>query len=103
MFSIKRKDFGTDFTFGVATASYQVEGDLGHGRGPSIWDSFAATPGNTFNGDSGLLANDQYNRWPEDLDLIRDAGFETYRFSAAWPRLIPEGTGAVNQQGVELL
>ena len=101
MFSISRPDFGPDFTFGVATAAYQIEGGQTDGRGPSIWDSFSATPGNVHNGDTGLNACDHYNRWPADLDLIRDGGFDAYRFSFAWPRLIPEGTGAVNQAGLD--
>jgi beta-glucosidase len=101
MFSFDRRDFGPDFTFGVATAAYQIEGGQGHGRGQSIWDTFSATPGNVHNGDTGLHACNHYNLWPADLDLIRDGGFDAYRFSFAWPRLIPEGTGAVNQQGVD--
>ena len=101
MFTIDRKDFGPNFAFGVATASYQIEGDLGHGRGPSIWDTFSATPGNVRNGDSGAIADEHYNRWAEDLDLIRDGGFDSYRFSIAWPRLLPEGIGAINQEGLD--
>jgi beta-glucosidase len=101
MFTVDRKDFGPNFAFGVATASYQIEGNLGHGRGPSVWDTFAATPGNVKGGDNGSIACDHYNRWPEDLDLIRDGGFDSYRFSIAWPRLLPGGIGAVNQQGLD--
>jgi beta-glucosidase len=101
MFTVDRKDFGPNFTFGSATAAYQIEGGQTDGRGPSIWDSFASTPGNVKNADTGLIACDHYNRWPEDLDLIRDGGFDGYRFSLAWPRLIPEGTGAVNQKGLD--
>ena len=101
MFSIERKDLGPNFLFGTATAAYQIEGGQGDGRGPCIWDTFSATPGNVKNRDSGLIACDHYHRWPGDLDLIRDGGFEAYRFSLAWPRLIPEGTGAVNQQGLD--
>ncbi|KKB86011.1 beta-glucosidase [Devosia limi DSM 17137] len=101
MFSIDRKDFGPDFVFGVATAAYQIEGGQKDGRGSSIWDSFSATPGNVHNGDTGLNACDHYERWAEDLDLIRDGGFDAYRFSFAWPRLIPEGTGAINQSGLD--
>jgi beta-glucosidase len=101
MFSIERKDLGPNFLFGTATAAYQIEGGQGDGRGSSIWDTFSATPGNVKNADNGSIACDHYNRWPEDLDLIRDGGFDAYRFSFAWPRLIPEGTGAVNQPGVD--
>ncbi len=101
MFSVDRKDFGPNFVFGTATASYQIEGGQTDGRGPAIWDTFAATPGNVKGGATGAIADDHYNRWPEDLDLLRDGGFDGYRFSFAWPRLIPEGTGAVNQAGVD--
>ncbi len=101
MFSHKRADFGPDFLFGVAMAAHQIEGGQTDGRGPSIWDTFAATPGNVKNGDTGKIACDHYHRWQEDLDLIRDAGFDAYRFSFAWPRLIPEGKGPVNQAGFD--
>jgi beta-glucosidase len=63
MFSIARKDFGPGFTFGVATAAYQIEGGQGDGRGASIWDTFSATPGNVRNGDTGRTACDHYERW----------------------------------------
>jgi beta-glucosidase len=101
MFSITRKDLGPNFVFGAATAAYQIEGGQGDGRGSAIWDTFAATPGNVKNADDGSVACDHYHRWPEDLDLIRDGGFDAYRFSFAWPRLIPEGTGQVNQAGLD--
>ncbi len=101
MFSVQRADFGPQFTFGVATAAYQIEGGQRDGRGPSIWDSFSSTPGNVHNGDTGAEACNHYELWPQDLDLIRDGGFDAYRFSFSWPRLIPEGTGAVNQAGLD--
>lgn len=101
MFSIDRRDFGPDFTFGVATAAYQIEGGQRDGRGQSIWDTFSATAGNVKNGDTGAEACNHYELWPQDLDLIRDGGFDAYRFSFAWPRLIPEGTGQVNQAGFD--
>ena len=101
MFSISRDDLGPNFLFGTATAAYQIEGGQTDGRGTCIWDTFAATPGNVKNAHDGAMACDHYNRWPEDLDLIRDGGFDAYRFSLAWPRLIPEGTGAVNPKGIE--
>ncbi|HEY4200997.1 MAG TPA: GH1 family beta-glucosidase [Devosiaceae bacterium] len=100
MFTVERRDFGPNFIFGTATAAYQIEGGQTDGRGTSIWDSFAQTPGNVKNRDTGLTACDHYNRWPVDLDLIRDGGFNGYRFSFAWPRLIPEGTGALNDKGI---
>src|SRR3954468_12343714 len=100
MLSVEREEFGRDFVFGVATAAYQIEGGQRQGRGSCIWDTFAATPGNTKNGESGAVACDHYTRWPEDLDLIRAGGFDAYRFSFAWPRLIPEGTGSANPEGI---
>jgi beta-glucosidase len=101
MFKHSRAEFGEDFVFGVAMAAHQIEGGQTDGRGSSIWDTFAATPGNIKNAENGSIACDHYNRWAEDLDLIRDGGFDAYRFSFSWPRLIPEGTGTVNQQGVD--
>ena len=101
MFSVERGQFGPEFLFGAATAAYQIEGGQTDGRGSSIWDTFAAGPGNVKNADDGRMADDHYNRWPADLDLIRDGGFDAYRFSLAWPRLIPDGTGAVNQAGID--
>jgi beta-glucosidase len=101
MFSVERSAFGPGFIFGTATAAYQIEGGQTDGRGSSIWDSFSATPGNTSNGDTGREACDHYNRWQEDLDLIRDGGFDAYRFSIAWPRVLPEGRGAVNEAGFD--
>ncbi|MDO8359799.1 MAG: GH1 family beta-glucosidase [Devosia sp.] len=101
MFSVERGQFGPNFVFGTATAAYQIEGGQIDGRGPCIWDTFAATPGNVRNADDGHMADDHYHRWPEDLDLIRDGGFDGYRFSLAWPRIIPEGTGAINQAGLD--
>lgn len=100
MFPVQRKDFGEDFVFGVATAAYQIEGGQLDGRESSIWDTFAATPGNTKNGESGREACDHYARWRTDLDLIKDGGFDAYRFSFAWPRLIPRGTGSPNPDGI---
>jgi len=101
VFSVQRKEFGADFVFGVATAAYQIEGGQIDGRGSSIWDSFSATPGNTRNGETGRDACDHYHRWPHDLDLIREGGFGAYRFSFAWPRLLPHGTGSPNQKGID--
>ena len=72
MFSINRQDFGPDFVFGTATAAYQIEGGQTDGRGSSIWDTFSATPGNVKDGGTGAVACDHYNRFEEDLDLIRD-------------------------------
>ncbi|MCW5695642.1 MAG: beta-glucosidase [Bauldia sp.] len=100
MLGLRRSDFGPGFIFGAATAAYQIEGGQTDGRGPSIWDSFASTPGNVLGGDTGAVACDHYHRWPEDLDLVRDGGFDAYRFSFAWPRLLPDGTGTPNGKGL---
>jgi beta-glucosidase len=102
VFTVNRQDFGPDFTFGVATASHQIEGALTEdGRGPSIWDTFSRTPGNVKGGDVADPADDSYHRWAEDLDLIRDGGFDAYRFSISWSRILPAGTGETNQKGID--
>jgi beta-glucosidase len=94
--------FPADFVIGSATASYQVEGAAQEdGRGPSIWDTFSRTPGKTLNGDSGDVADDHYHRLESDLDLMKDLGIEAYRFSIAWPRIQPNGSGAVNRAGLD--
>lgn len=94
--------FPSGFTFGSATAAYQVEGAASEdGRGPSIWDTFSHTPGLVWNGDTGDVACDHYHRWESDLDLMKDLGLHAYRFSIAWPRIVPAGTGAVNQAGID--
>ncbi len=89
------------FSFGVATAAYQIEGGATEGgRGPSIWDHFSHTPGKTVNGDTGDVACDHFHRWREDLDLIAGLGVDAYRFSIAWPRVQPAGQGAWNPEGI---
>lgn len=94
--------FPRGFIFGSATASYQVEGAAqADGRSPSIWDTFSRTPGKVWNGDTGDVACDHYSRWESDLDLMKDLGLNAYRFSIAWPRVVPNGTGAVNQKGLD--
>jgi beta-glucosidase len=93
--------FGPDFRWGVATASYQIEGAVTEdGRGPSVWDTFCAEPGRVKDGDTGEVACDHYHRWPEDVALMKDLEVDTYRFSIAWPRIQPEGTGAPNPAGL---
>jgi beta-glucosidase len=88
--------------YGVATASYQVEGSTqADGRGPSIWDVFAARPGAVADGSDGSTACDSYRRWEEDLDLVRDLGVGSYRFSLAWPRVQPTGRGPANPPGLD--
>lgn len=97
---MQRRDFGPGFVFGAATSAYQIEGGQTDGRGPSIWDSFAATTGNIADGQTGREACNHYRLWPGDLDLTQAGGFDAYRFSFAWPRLLPEGTGAPNDKGI---
>ena len=93
--------FPDGFLFGAATASYQIEGAATEdGRSPSIWDTFSHTPGTTANGDTGDVACDHYHRVPQDVGIMRDLGLDAYRFSVAWPRVVPGGTGAVNPAGV---
>ena len=94
--------FPPEFLWGVATASYQIEGAVDEdGRGRSIWDTFAHTPGMVSNGDNGDLAVDHYHRYVGDVALMSEVGVNAYRFSVAWSRLLPEGTGRVNQAGVD--
>ncbi|WP_286789662.1 family 1 glycosylhydrolase, partial [Thioclava sp. UBA3469] len=97
----KRSDFPADFQFGVATSSYQIEGHSFGGAGPTHWDTFAATPGNVVRAENGAIACDHYHRWEEDLDLIANAGFDIYRFSTSWARVMPEGRGPVNREGLD--
>jgi len=94
--------FPNGFRWGVATASYQVEGAWDEdGKGVSIWDTYAHTPGNIANGDSGDVANDHYHRYVEDVALMKDIGANAYRFSIAWPRIFPAGTGQPNMRGLD--
>lgn len=97
----RRSDFPEGFVFGGATSSYQIEGHAFGGAGPTHWDSFAATPGNVVRGENGDVACDHYHRWPQDLDLLADAGFDAYRFSTSWARVMPEGRGAPNAEGLD--
>jgi len=94
--------FPGDFVFGVATAAFQIEGAAKmDGRKPSIWDAFSNMPGRVYGRHNGDVACDHYNRLEEDLDLIASLGVEAYRFSIAWPRIVPEGTGPVNEKGLD--
>lgn len=92
----------SNFLWGVATSSYQIEG-AAHidGRGLSIWDTFCKVPGKVANGDNGDVACDHYHRFEEDLDLMKWMGVDAYRFSVAWPRVIPNGIGGVNKAGLD--
>jgi beta-glucosidase len=92
----------TTLAYGVATASYQIEGAVTEdGRGTSIWDTFAALPGTVRDGRDGSVACDSYHRYEEDLDLMAGAGLGWYRFSIAWPRILPEGVGRVESRGLD--
>src|ERR1700760_1485946 len=94
--------FPSGFQFGVSTASYQIEGAADEdGRGRSIWDTFSHTPGKTLNGDTGDVACDHYHRYPEDVELMAALGVDAYRFSIAWPRVQPSGSGPVNAKGLD--
>jgi beta-glucosidase len=89
--------FPDGFLWGAATSAFQIEGSLdADGRGPSIWDDFAGE-----SGDLGTHACDHYNRWRDDVDLLAELGVNAYRFSLAWPRILPEGRGAVEQRGLD--
>ena len=94
--------FPDGFYWGVATSAYQIEGAWNEdGKGPSIWDTYAHTPGNIHNDENGDVANDHYHRYTEDVALMRDLGASAYRFSTAWPRIFPEGTGQPNPKGLD--
>ncbi|NSW78337.1 MAG: beta-glucosidase [Chthonomonadetes bacterium] len=94
--------FPEGFLWGVATASYQIEGSpLADGAGASIWHRFSHTPGTTHNGDTGDVACDHYRRWRDDVNMMREMGLKAYRFSISWPRILPEGKGAINPAGLD--
>ncbi|MCC3156501.1 beta-glucosidase [Hymenobacter sp. 15J16-1T3B] len=97
-----RADFGPDFRWGVSTAAYQIEGSGNcDGKGPSIWDDFVRRPGKIKRGEHGHEACDFYRRWPQDLELLSQLHVPNYRFSVAWSRVLPQGTGAVNPAGLD--
>ena len=99
MIMLHRSDFPRSFVFGAATSAYQIEGHSFGSAGPTHWDAFAATPGKVANGDSGAVACDHYHRFAADLDLLR--GFDAYRFSTSWARILPEGRGQINAEGLD--
>ena len=94
-------NFPKDFVWGAATASYQIEGGWNqHGKGESIWDRFSHMPGKVDNNNTGDVANDHYHLWRKDIRLMKQIGLKAYRFSVAWPRILPKGRGKVNQKGI---
>ncbi len=96
------RKFPEGFLWGSATASYQVEGAVNEdGRSPTIWDTFSKTPGKTVEGATGDIADDHYHRYKEDIQLMKNLGVKSYRFSIAWSRVFPDGTGAANPKGLD--
>jgi beta-glucosidase len=94
--------FPAGFVWGAATAAYQIEGALDEGgRGRSIWDTFASLPGKIARGDTGEVACDHYHRYREDVELLKELGVGSYRFSVAWPRIQPDGKGPANPEGLD--
>ena len=99
---LKIADFGADFKWGVSTAAYQIEGASNvDGKGPSIWDEFVKKPGKIFQKQHGEIACDFYNRYKEDISLIKALQIPNHRFSISWSRVIPEGTGRINRKGID--
>jgi len=95
-------EFPPGFRWGVATSAYQIEGAVNEdGRGPSIWDTYAHTSGKIRNNENGDVADDHYHRYREDVKLMQAMGVKAYRFSIAWPRIFPTGTGQPNPRGVD--
>jgi beta-glucosidase len=94
--------FPKDFIWGCASSAYQVEGAWNEaGKGPSIWDTFVHTPGRIAKGETGDVAVDHYHRYKEDVALMKELGLDAYRFSTSWSRILPEGTGTINQAGLD--
>lgn len=94
--------FPNDFTWGVASASYQIEGAPAEdGKGPSVWDMFCRKPGAVWRGQNADVACDHYHRWKEDVRLMKELGIKAYRFSISWPRVLPDGTGRINPAGMD--
>ena len=97
-----RVTFPKGFLWGAATSSFQIEGAVDEdGRGESVWDRFCSTPGKVRGSATGAVASDHYHRWREDIALMKRLGLQAYRFSIAWPRIFPQGTGEVNQRGLD--
>lgn len=99
---LRASDFGPNFLWGVATAAYQIEGAWNvDGKGPSIWDTFTHKKGKVKTGENGDVACDFYNRYKEDINIIKKLNMDVFRFSLSWSRIFPKGTGEVNKKGVE--
>jgi beta-glucosidase len=98
----QRRRFPDDFLWGAAVSAYQIEGAVqADGRGESIWDRFSSTPGKVANGDTGAVACDSYHRYREDVRLMQELGLNAFRFSIAWPRIVPDGRGEPNSAGLD--
>ncbi len=99
---ISKQLFGEDFIWGVSTAAFQIEGACDvHGKGESIWDAFSGKKGKILNAHSPAIACDFYNQYQNDIDLIKQLNIPNFRFSISWPRIFPNGTGEINQAGVD--
>ncbi len=99
---LKASDFGKDFKWGTATAAYQIEGAHdADGKGPSVWDTFSHKKGKILDKTNGDVACDHYNRYPEDIALLKEMNFQVNRFSISWSRILPDGNGKVNQAGID--
>lgn len=95
------KTFPSDFIWGTATSSYQIEGAANvDGKGPSIWDAFSKIPGKTHRGETGEIACDHYHKFKEDIQLLKNTGVKAYRFSIAWSRIMPTGKDTINEAGI---
>ena len=93
--------FPKNFDFGVASSAYQVEGAWNaNGKGASIWDTYAAVPGNIADGMTGEVGCDHYHHYLEDIALMKEMGVDSYRFSVSWSRIYPQGIGVLNQEGL---
>ena len=98
--AVTRADFPKDFLFSTATSAYQIEGHALGGAGPTHWDAFASIPGKVARFETGAIACEHYHRWEEDLDLVARGGFDAYRFSTSWARVMPDGV-TVNPEGLD--
>ena len=94
--------FRKNFVWGAATSAYQIEGGAGEdGKGLDIWDVYCKEPGKVYEGHSGDIACDHYHRYKEDVRIMKEMGLKAYRFSINWSRILPEGTGKVNEKGID--